>query len=137
MADEDGKLVGVIGDEDTVTGFLLAGVGHRTMEGANFLVVKNGKRGGGGRRRGKARGRRRRRRQSARGCSRGRSRGSVKEPKIVSLTRPGRKHFILQRCMGIQAGQDRAKHAVMTLALFIYSFVHSHIHLRVQTRLLL
>jgi len=48
MADEDGKLVGVIGDEDTVTGFLLAGVGHRTMEGANFLVVKNGKRGGGG-----------------------------------------------------------------------------------------
>jgi len=43
MAEEDGKLVGVIGDEDTVTGFLLAGVGHRTMEGANFLVVKNGK----------------------------------------------------------------------------------------------
>ncbi|GAB5034131.1 v-type f subunit [Nannochloropsis oceanica] len=41
MADEDGKLVAVIGDEDTVTGFLLAGVGHRTMEGANFLVVKN------------------------------------------------------------------------------------------------
>jgi len=58
----------------------------------------------------------------------------------VLLTRPGRKHFILQRCMGargIQAGQGRAKHAVMTLALFIYSFVHSHIHLRVQTRLLL
>jgi hypothetical protein len=48
MADEDGKLVGVIGDEDTVTGFLLAGVGHRTMEGANFLVVKNGKCWGGG-----------------------------------------------------------------------------------------
>ncbi|TFJ83910.1 hypothetical protein NSK_005007 [Nannochloropsis salina CCMP1776] len=41
MAEEDGKLVGVIGDEDTVTGFLLAGVGHRTMEGANFLVVRN------------------------------------------------------------------------------------------------
>lgn len=37
-----GKLVGVIGDEDTVTGFLLAGVGHRTTEGANFLVVKPG-----------------------------------------------------------------------------------------------
>lgn len=47
MADEDGKLVGVIGDEDTVTGFLLAGVGHRTMEGANFLVVKIGKLGEG------------------------------------------------------------------------------------------
>ena len=39
---EDGKLVGVIGDEDTVTGFLLAGVGHRTVEGQNFLVVKPG-----------------------------------------------------------------------------------------------
>jgi len=37
---EVGKLVGVIGDEDTVTGFLLAGVGHRTAEGANFLIVK-------------------------------------------------------------------------------------------------
>ncbi|KAF0682355.1 Aste57867_25493 [Aphanomyces stellatus] len=34
------KLVGVIGDEDTVTGFILAGVGHRTAEGTNFLVVK-------------------------------------------------------------------------------------------------
>jgi V-type H+-transporting ATPase subunit F len=38
--DESGKLVGVIGDEDTVTGFLLAGVGHRTLDGQNFLVVK-------------------------------------------------------------------------------------------------
>uniref|UniRef100_A0A7S1VV45 V-type proton ATPase subunit F n=1 Tax=Grammatophora oceanica TaxID=210454 RepID=A0A7S1VV45_9STRA len=37
---EVGKLVAIIGDEDTVTGFLLAGVGHRTAEGANFLVVK-------------------------------------------------------------------------------------------------
>jgi len=37
---EVGKLIGVIGDEDTVTGFLLAGVGHRTAEGSNFLVVK-------------------------------------------------------------------------------------------------
>jgi V-type H+-transporting ATPase subunit F len=26
--------------QDTVTGFLLAGVGHRTADGANFLVVK-------------------------------------------------------------------------------------------------
>ena len=32
--------MGVIGDEDTVTGFLLAGVGHRTVENQNFLVVK-------------------------------------------------------------------------------------------------
>eukprot|EP01031_Cornospumella_fuschlensis_P033681 gene33681-40745_t len=38
--DETGKLIAVIGDEDTVTGFLLAGVGHRTAEGQNFLVVK-------------------------------------------------------------------------------------------------
>jgi V-type H+-transporting ATPase subunit F len=26
--------------QDTVTGFLLAGVGHRTAEGSNFLIVK-------------------------------------------------------------------------------------------------
>mmetsp|Transcript_11271 Transcript_11271/g.34740 ORF Transcript_11271/g.34740 Transcript_11271/m.34740 type:complete len:120 (-) Transcript_11271:35-394(-) len=38
----DGKLVAVLGDEDTVTGFLLAGVGHRTAENSNFLVVKEG-----------------------------------------------------------------------------------------------
>mmetsp|Transcript_15296 Transcript_15296/g.21622 ORF Transcript_15296/g.21622 Transcript_15296/m.21622 type:complete len:117 (-) Transcript_15296:220-570(-) len=37
---EVGKLVAVIGDEDTVTGFLLAGVGHRTADSSNFLVVK-------------------------------------------------------------------------------------------------
>jgi len=36
----EGKLVAVIGDEDTVTGFLLAGIGHRTAESTNFLVVK-------------------------------------------------------------------------------------------------
>ncbi|GBG30805.1 V-type proton ATPase subunit F [Hondaea fermentalgiana] len=42
MADSQfsGKLIGVIGDEDTVTGFLLAGVGERTSAGTNFLVVK-------------------------------------------------------------------------------------------------
>ena len=33
------KLICVIGDEDTVTGFLLAGVGQRDARGANFLVV--------------------------------------------------------------------------------------------------
>lgn len=38
--DESGKLVAVIGDEDTVTGFVLAGVGHRTAEGQNFLIVR-------------------------------------------------------------------------------------------------
>ncbi|GLD98659.1 hypothetical protein PINS_up007376 [Pythium insidiosum] len=37
---EGSKLVAVIGDEDTVTGFILAGVGHRTADGTNFLVVK-------------------------------------------------------------------------------------------------
>lgn len=42
--DESGKLIAVIGDEDTVVGFLLAGVGHRTVEGQNFLVVKQGSR---------------------------------------------------------------------------------------------
>lgn len=40
--DESGKLVAVIGDEDTVTGFVLAGIGHRTIEGQNFLIVKGG-----------------------------------------------------------------------------------------------
>jgi len=34
-----GKLVAVIGDEDTVTGFLLAGVGQRDSSGSNFLTV--------------------------------------------------------------------------------------------------
>ena len=43
MTDQSGKLVAVIGDEDTVTGFLLAGVGHRNSEDSNFLVVKSGK----------------------------------------------------------------------------------------------
>mmetsp|Transcript_37936 Transcript_37936/g.74996 ORF Transcript_37936/g.74996 Transcript_37936/m.74996 type:complete len:119 (+) Transcript_37936:23-379(+) len=38
--DSAGKLIAVIGDEDTVTGFLLAGIGHRTTESTNFLVVK-------------------------------------------------------------------------------------------------
>jgi V-type H+-transporting ATPase subunit F len=33
------KIICVIGDEDTVTGFLLAGVGQRDSNGANFLVV--------------------------------------------------------------------------------------------------
>ena len=32
----------VILNQDTVTGFLLAGIGHRTSDGSNFLVVKPG-----------------------------------------------------------------------------------------------
>lgn len=32
----------VAGAQDTVTGFLLAGVGHRTVNTTNFLVVKGG-----------------------------------------------------------------------------------------------
>jgi len=34
-----GKLIAVIGDDDTVTGFLLAGTGFRDVAGTNFLVV--------------------------------------------------------------------------------------------------
>ena len=37
----EGKLVAVIGDEDTVTGFVLAGVGQRNVVGCNFLVVNS------------------------------------------------------------------------------------------------
>jgi hypothetical protein len=33
------KVIGVIGDEDTVCGFLLAGVGQKDAKGTNFLVV--------------------------------------------------------------------------------------------------
>ena len=37
---KDGGLVAIIGDEDTVTGFLLAGIGHRDERNrVNFLVV--------------------------------------------------------------------------------------------------
>jgi len=39
--DLPGKLIAVIGDEETVTGFILAGVGHRTTSGENFLIVKD------------------------------------------------------------------------------------------------
>jgi len=39
MSNKSG-LVAVIGDEDTVTGFLLAGIGHRDKDNkVNFLVV--------------------------------------------------------------------------------------------------
>src|ERR1700722_14036020 len=37
---KQGGLVSIIGDEDTVTGFLLAGIGHRDDKNrVNFLVV--------------------------------------------------------------------------------------------------
>ncbi|OUS49462.1 putative vacuolar ATP synthase subunit F [Ostreococcus tauri] len=40
VMNEDGDLVAVIGDEDTVTGFLLAGVGHvDERQRLNYLVV--------------------------------------------------------------------------------------------------
>ena len=36
-----GKLIAVIGDDYTVTGFLLAGTGFRDVAGTNFLVVNS------------------------------------------------------------------------------------------------
>jgi V-type H+-transporting ATPase subunit F len=35
------SLIAVIGDEDTVTGMLLAGVGHKNAAGQNYLVVND------------------------------------------------------------------------------------------------
>ena len=38
--DESGKLIAVIGDEDTVTGMLLTGLGERNLKGeTNFFKV--------------------------------------------------------------------------------------------------
>mmetsp|Transcript_6882 Transcript_6882/g.12320 ORF Transcript_6882/g.12320 Transcript_6882/m.12320 type:complete len:127 (+) Transcript_6882:1270-1650(+) len=36
---EGGYLIAVIGDEDTVTGFLLAGIGQKTAKSENYFVV--------------------------------------------------------------------------------------------------
>ena len=36
-----GKLIAVIGDEETVAGMLLAGVGHKNAGGQNYLVVND------------------------------------------------------------------------------------------------
>ena len=42
MSENKGALIGVIGDEDTVTGFLLAGVGNVDVRRkSNFLIVDN------------------------------------------------------------------------------------------------
>lgn len=39
---DQGSLIGIIGDEDTVTGFLLAGVGNMDIrKRGNFLIVDN------------------------------------------------------------------------------------------------
>jgi V-type H+-transporting ATPase subunit F len=35
------SLIAVIGDEETVTGLLLAGVGHKNAAGQNYLVVND------------------------------------------------------------------------------------------------
>jgi V-type H+-transporting ATPase subunit F len=42
LKEPKGALIGVIGDEDTVTGFLLAGVGNvDARRKSNFLIVDN------------------------------------------------------------------------------------------------
>ena len=38
---ENNLLLAIIGDEETVTGFLLAGVGERTEQSRNFFVVNS------------------------------------------------------------------------------------------------
>ena len=39
VSSQGGQLIAVIGDEDTVTGMLLAGVGHKNSVGQNYMVV--------------------------------------------------------------------------------------------------
>ena len=41
VRNENNMLLGIIGDEDTVTGFLLAGIGERSENSTNFLKVKS------------------------------------------------------------------------------------------------
>jgi V-type H+-transporting ATPase subunit F len=41
MRNENNLLLAIIGDEETVTGFLLAGVGERTETSKNFFVVSS------------------------------------------------------------------------------------------------
>ncbi len=41
---EGTSIIAVIGDEDTVTGFLLTGIGERNLKGeTNFIVVESSK----------------------------------------------------------------------------------------------
>jgi V-type H+-transporting ATPase subunit F len=39
MRNDNNLLIGIIGDEETVTGFLLAGIGERTENSKNFYVI--------------------------------------------------------------------------------------------------
>ena len=38
---ENNMLLAIIGDEETVTGFLLAGIGERNENSTNFLIVNS------------------------------------------------------------------------------------------------
>ena len=40
VRNENNMLLGIIADEETVTGFLLAGIGERSETSTNFLMVK-------------------------------------------------------------------------------------------------
>jgi V-type H+-transporting ATPase subunit F len=39
MRNDNNLLIGIIGDEETVTGFLLAGIGERTENSKNFYII--------------------------------------------------------------------------------------------------
>jgi len=39
MRNDNNLLIGIIGDEETVTGFLLAGIGERTENSRNFYII--------------------------------------------------------------------------------------------------
>ena len=41
VRNENNMLLGIIGDEETVTGFLLAGIGERSEDSTNFLKVNS------------------------------------------------------------------------------------------------
>ena len=41
VRNENSMLLGIIGDEETVTGFLLAGIGERSENSTNFLKVNS------------------------------------------------------------------------------------------------
>ena len=41
VRNENNMLLGIIGDEETVTGFLLAGIGERSENSTNFLKVNS------------------------------------------------------------------------------------------------
>ena len=41
VRNENNMLLGIIGDEETVTGFLLAGIGERSESSTNFLKVNS------------------------------------------------------------------------------------------------